>query len=241
MKKIVIAVMAALLLVLMVVAAFFAVRIKQLNFRLSQSLAMVSALQSEADRLNQERQQLTEERNRLQTDTVSYMSMKTNLQAESRKAKEELEKAYLAMDNKEAELAKTTLALENLEKKFLKDVKEQKDTIIKEKGALIRQLHSLKAELNREKGLYYYNLGVTQAAASLYNDAMASYEKSLEFDPDNFDTYYNMGLLYEKIMRDFKKAVSCYRKYLELYPQAPDKNEIKKIIEEILLNKIKPS
>ncbi len=240
MKKIIILAVIAVVFILVFATVFFTVRINQLSGRLSQLSSVSEAMQTEIIRLEQERSQLAQERNKLQADMVSYLSVKTNLQEQARKAKEELNKAYLAIDNKEAELANATLRLEELEKKLLRDMKAQRETIMKEKDALIQQVHSLKDVLNRERGLYYYNLGVTQAIAGLYEDAVKSYEKSLEFNSGNPDTHYNLGLLYEKIMRDFRKAVICYRKYLELYPQAPDKREIELLIEEFLLSEARP-
>jgi tetratricopeptide (TPR) repeat protein len=238
MKKIIFVAAIIAVFVLTIATVFFVIRIKQLDSNLSRSARISEAMQAEASRLKHERQELMQERNRLQADVVSYLSIKTNLEAETRKTKEELAKANLAIDSKKKKLEKATTRMEELEKKIQKEIRSQRDTIIKEKDALIQQVNFLKEALSHEQALYYYNLGVTQTIAGLYEDAVKSYEKSLEFNPDNPDAYYNLGLLYEKIIRNFGRAMVYYRKYLELYPQAPDRADIELLIEEFLLSEI---
>jgi tetratricopeptide (TPR) repeat protein len=103
----------------------------------------------------------------------------------------------------------------------------------KEKKELEGKIKSLEETLQKERGLYHYNLAVSYAQAKLYDEAIASYEKSLTFNPDNADAHYNLGVLYADFKSDSEKAISHYRKYLELKPDANDKEEVLRLMEKL--------
>ena len=69
--------------------------------------------------------------------------------------------------------------------------------------------------------------------ANLYDEAIEAYEKSLTFDQNNAEAHYNLGLLYDKVKTDPEKAVLHYKKYLELKPDAEDKEEIETWIQQL--------
>ena len=56
----------------------------------------------------------------------------------------------------------------------------------------------------------------------------------MKLNPDNPDAHYNLGLLYENHQKDPIKACLHYRKYLELKPQAEDKEEVENWIKRAL-------
>lgn len=80
-----------------------------------------------------------------------------------------------------------------------------------------------------EQALYYINkqleIRETSSAyfhrAVLYDDAMETelslkdYEKSLEYEPDDYVAYSNMGFCYRAV-RQFEKALECFKKAREL-------------------------
>ncbi|MFH1318611.1 MAG: hypothetical protein ABIH71_06320, partial [Candidatus Omnitrophota bacterium] len=60
--------------------------------------------------------------------------------------------------------------------------------------------------------------------------AVNAYEKSLSFESENAEAQYNLGLLYENFNLEPEKAILHYEKYLELKPDAVDKDEVLKWI-----------
>jgi len=83
----------------------------------------------------------------------------------------------------------------------------------------------LRAEKAIEVGRFYLKRGNLDAALERFQDAA-------RFKPGYGLPYRWMGQTYEK-MRLKPKAVSAYRKYLELYPSAEDAGKIRKRIEKL--------
>ncbi len=57
-----------------------------------------------------------------------------------------------------------------------------------------------------------------------HKGAIAAYIKSAEIAPDNYSTQFNLSKEYEKV-KDYDKAISSYRKYMELADKTEDVNE----------------
>jgi len=72
-----------------------------------------------------------------------------------------------------------------------------------------------------------YNLALLYEDTQRYEDAVKEYEKALELAPFNADICYNLGILYDDCIKDRKKAVFYYQKYLELAPSAEDARQVK--------------
>ena len=53
------------------------------------------------------------------------------------------------------------------------------------------------------------------------SEAIVSYLKSLEFEPENLITWYKLGLIYHD-MNNFTKAIECYEKVLGYAPDFTD-------------------
>ncbi len=53
-----------------------------------------------------------------------------------------------------------------------------------------------------------------------YLKAVEMYQKALALDPENADAYLQIGIIYDDNLKDEKKAIYCYRKYLALDPGA---------------------
>jgi len=83
-------------------------------------------------------------------------------------------------------------------------------------------------KLERQEALkYHYNLAIAYEEKEHYDEAEIEYKKALEAVPDDPDTHYNLGILYDDRFRDRVSAVKHYRKYLELKPGAQDKEQVK--------------
>jgi tetratricopeptide (TPR) repeat protein len=81
---------------------------------------------------------------------------------------------------------------------------------------------------------YNIRLGDLYAQNDCFDEAIKAYENALVFKPDDPDLEYNLGVLFETNKKDAPKAAEHYRSYLRLRPDAPDKDEINKIIGSLL-------
>jgi len=100
----------------------------------------------------------------------------------------------------------------------------------------------LQEEINKSKGLkkdkalagfLYYNLGLGKTLALDFRPAISAFEEAVLLNPKDAHSFYNLGLLYSTYGQNPKQAVRCYQKYLELFPDSPDKEEIKNRIEKL--------
>ncbi|OGI18006.1 MAG: hypothetical protein A2287_07925 [Candidatus Melainabacteria bacterium RIFOXYA12_FULL_32_12] len=67
----------------------------------------------------------------------------------------------------------------------------------------------------------YKLLGDVYLAKNEINQAILAYQKSVEFDPEFVEGFYNLGLLYHS-QNNLEEAVKYYKKTLELKPDAAD-------------------
>jgi tetratricopeptide (TPR) repeat protein len=59
--------------------------------------------------------------------------------------------------------------------------------------------------------------GDVDMAKEKYKDAVYEYKKVLEADPNNADTYHNLGLAYDRLGK-YQEALKCYEKALQIKP-----------------------
>lgn len=77
--------------------------------------------------------------------------------------------------------------------------------------------------------ILYNNLGVVYFKLKKFDTALFSFLKAVELNKKYADAYFNLGRLYEETKEN---ALACqyYKKYIELYPDAPDKEVVNKKI-----------
>lgn len=130
-----------------------------------------------------------------------------------------------------------------------------------EKGNYEAAINRLQASIDLDSTMYetYYNLGVAAINAKKYDIAIEALENGLKIKPDYADFYYSLGaaqyeysndLLEEKVEEEDmvikpseenkqkseelkKSALENLEKYLELKPQAEDKEAVENIIKDI--------
>ena len=199
---------------------------KRLKVQLRQSDELFQKMQKEASRLETEKSQIAREYETLQNETVSYVALNTKLQEETDQLHARVTEAEGTLKDKEGELQRVQGQLEKLHKEMARLKTEKRQALTKEFNDLTRKVATLSEDLKHERSLYQYNLGVVYAQAQRYDDAIAAYQKSLEFNPKNADAHYNLGLLYERVKGQSDKAAWHYRRYLEHNPQAEDRDEV---------------
>lgn len=173
------------------------------------------------------KEKLAKENERYQADSISFLALNARLNEENEKFQKKLREAQKVIENQEAELQRVNDSLNRIDNKKNAAVNgREQSKIILEKEALIKKVKKLKANLRDERMLYHYNLGVAFAQAAFYDEAIMEYEKSLESNLNNPEAHYNLGLLYDNYKNEPKKAAIHYRKYLDLKPEAADKEEV---------------
>jgi tetratricopeptide (TPR) repeat protein len=162
-----------------------------------------------------------------------YAERNTDLQKDKEDLEKKFKEAKKIIGNKEADMLSITKKLEDLEQKTTKGNINQQKIFLKERKELKEKARSLEATLQKERALYHYNLGVSYTQLKRYDEATEAYEKSLELDVNNADAHYNLGLLYKDVKQDPDKAIMHLSKYLELKPDAEDKEEVQGWIEKL--------
>lgn len=232
-NKIILIISAVFMLCLLAASVIFFLKSSALSSQLEHTKQVLVKTDEEIKRSQAEREKLAKENEKLQSDTMSYLALNNDLAKDKDGLLEQLKEAQKVVEAKEAELERTNKKAEEIEKKIAKADLGAQEKLQKEKKELEGKLKSLEETLQKERGLYHYNLAVSYAQAGLYDEAAEAYEKSLTFNPDNADAHYNLGLLYKDVKSDPDNAVLHFRKYLELKPDAEDKEEVLGFIDKL--------
>ena len=219
---------------------FFFLKANNLNLQLAPIKYSLQKLQGDLISLKTKNEKLIQKNKEFQTDAVSYVGLNTKLREEKQGFEQGLKKAQKVIETKEGELQRVTKELEGLKKKIVDDKKKQAMVIAqklnqfqKEKKILKEEIDSLSKKLKKERGIYHYNLAIAYGQAKLYDEAIEAYKKSLTFEPDSPETYYNLGLIYENIKENPEEAIKHYLQYLEFNPNADDREEVEKWIKRL--------
>jgi len=191
---------------------------------------MILKVSEESARVKEQKEKITAENEKLQADTVSYVSLNTKLQGEKEQLQKAVSEGQKLIADKEKDLQNVNSRLSEIEKGLADKQSREHEALTKEKKVITKKVIELNSTLKKERALYHYNLGVAYANAKLYDDAITEYKSSLQADPDNADAHYNLAILYDAIESDPADSVEHYRKYLELTPNAEDRDEVEAIL-----------
>lgn len=163
---------------------------------------------------------------------------------------EELERSNLILqkDAKSLQYEVTTLQrkLESADEKAVRlqstiAAAEETNRLLREENALavrknrmfqneVKKLPKKFAEIARqnkvlikETARMHYNLGVFYTKNKEYQRAATEFEKAIEIDPEDAQSYFNLGYIYAEYMVKRSKAVEYFRQYLTL-AKATDKD-----------------
>jgi tetratricopeptide (TPR) repeat protein len=67
------------------------------------------------------------------------------------------------------------------------------------------------------------NLGVLYNIFGKYKKSVKQFNKVIKIDPASATVYKNLGIIYDTRLKNKKKAVANYRKYLNLRPNCPER------------------
>lgn len=114
----------------------------------------------------------------------------------------------------------------------MKNTEVDRDKALSELAKALKQ----KETLLRDSALLHYNLGTFFFKARDYKKAVEEFRRSLELNPLLADAYYNLGIIYDDYLNDNAAAVLYYKKYLELTPNAADKDKVTEKLLQAQLN-----
>ncbi|MFH0924234.1 MAG: hypothetical protein V1872_01155 [bacterium] len=137
----------------------------------------------------------------------------------------DLTTAKVEKDEKDKEIAKLKKEIEGLD-----DEKLKKEKAINQ---LTFSINKQKEDTSQKEAVYYYNLGIAYIKAKEYDQAIYNLEKSLEPNLIIPEAYYNLGLLSQFQLKDYPKALGYYNDYLKVRPDAAEKEQILKWIEQM--------
>ena len=78
----------------------------------------------------------------------------------------------------------------------------------------------------------HYNRGLAQSLEGNYDQALAEYEKALQYNPNAYQVYYNMAVAHIRLKR-YAEAIFELEHYLELNPDAENREKMERIIEQL--------
>lgn len=220
----------AALAVSLVTTLVFIQKNNSLKTQLNRTKKISEQMDEMISRLQEDRNKLTRENEKLNADAVSYIGINTRLQEEKEKIQGDSEDLRKMLEDKEAGLEKIKKDLKKLEKKVISSSTKENSDIAKEREELKKKMAEAEENLKKERALYHYNLGVAYSKAGLYDEALLEYKRSLILDKDNPDAYYNLAVIYKDIKEDRDEAAKNYRSYLKLKPDANDSGEVEALI-----------
>lgn len=201
-------------------------RNKILKQQLSEAKMILKKAQEELNNAQEDKEKLTKENEKLQSDAVSYVGINAKLKEEKDKLQKVLDETQNIINSKEGSAQRAKRELDLSEKRIRKEIAQKEQELELEKEKLQKRINELEQTLNSERALYHYNLAVAYNQAGLFDEAIDSYQRSLDFDKNNAEAYYNLGLIYQNSKKNTDDAKRCFKKYLELKPDAEDKDEV---------------
>jgi len=234
MKKILfIAASGLLLVVLLTTGVSVYSRNNYLSGQLGQLNKMMQKAQEELSSMQTEREKILKDNERLQNDSVSYLTVSTKLQEEKDLLQNNLREAQKLIEVKDGNLKQIQDQLDKLQRELKKRGPSGQAAAKAQEKKLKIGVFILQKRIKLERAVYNYNLGVAYTQAKLFDEALAAYRKSLEFNPANPEAHYNLAIIYDRIQEDPENAGRHYRQYLKLKPGAEDKDEVLSRIEDL--------
>jgi tetratricopeptide (TPR) repeat protein len=169
--------------------------------------------------------------NRIRGLTANLDALNRDAQLQRHEFDKEIEAYKLQIENFELEKKELETQKDDLNKK-LSDKKHYSNwkNSLKELNKANKELLRLGVEKERlivENAKMHYNLGVLFFNNGDYKMAAYEFETALKYMPNDFDTHYNLAILYDYHIKDSRRAKEHYRKYLSLAGDSDANSHIK--------------
>lgn len=201
---------------------------QELKSKIEEISSQLKDYEKEKKMLDESLEELSKETERRHTQISSRIESYKN----------KIEKLSQDLDKKTQKL----LALKK-ENKLLKEEPKKKEASEQFKQALAQKeeqldklkqkVENLRQELKDKKVMLHYNLAVDFSQRKDFRNAIIEYEKALSIDPRHSPSHYNLGILYEEYEEDYSRAISHYRRYVQLRPNSPEASQVKQWILEL--------
>lgn len=190
-------------------------------------------------------EQLTEDRNRLEQENRKMATRVLENEKKLTEMKQEItpfqldreEMFKLRSENKELQRRIQYVSeLEDRQKQLLRENAENREKLevmkAKFKDAVpgLAKSGRISQKMMRENADMHYNLGTVFLHNKQYKEAIKEYERVLELRPNDSETHYNLGVLYDDYLRDREKALYHYQKYLAINPKSADAKKVETYI-----------
>jgi DNA repair exonuclease SbcCD ATPase subunit len=96
-----------------------------------------------------------------------------------------------------------------------------------QKEQLRQKILNFQNELKMKQLKFHFGSAIQFEAEGLYKEALREYLLCLEIDPEDSDTHYNLGILYDDKLHMNQKAADEYRLYLQYCPKGEDVSHVK--------------
>lgn len=97
-----------------------------------------------------------------------------------------------------------------------KNAKKELAEVEAKKKQSLRDMKEIQRVQQKDRLIFFFNLGVAYSYAGLYQDAAEMFEKALEINPNDAPSHYNLGILFDEYLGDSKQAIGHYRAYMRL-------------------------
>lgn len=108
-----------------------------------------------------------------------------------------------------------------------------RETALTTAAAAQADAEKARQEAIREEANSHYNLGVILAKHRKPEAAEKQFIACLNLVPEDADAHYNLGILYDGALKSRSKAISHYKRFLDLTPAGPDADKVAQWLEEM--------
>ncbi len=130
-------------------------------------------------------------------------------------------------------------------------MEEEKETIVamaRENGAVAEKAQGRVTQLNNENQSFradlaasYYEMGNLYFKVKSYPEAVAAYQKVIQYDPANSWAYHNLAVIQDYYLNDRNAAYENYQLYLNYKPMDEQASEVRRRVLDLnLLQKVSP-
>ena len=188
---------------------------------------------------------LIQDRNRLEEENKSVAQRVLDYDRQMEEARRQMRPLELDRE----QLHKIQAESRELEKRvqYISELEQRQQQLLKENAEYREKIEILRSKFKdavpglakasrmsqkmmRENADMHYNLATIFLNNKQYSQAIKEYEQVLELRPNDSDTHYNLGVLYDDYLKDRAKALYHYQKYLAINPKAPDAKKVESYV-----------
>jgi len=185
------------------------------NIRLKEQVRDMESKARALENIADERQKLAQELSVTKAESQSAGEVAKRLPA----MEKELETLRASLARRDKDLESTRAELDLREARLAKS-ERMVSTLAKAK-------EEVKQVGEKEKRDMHYNMAGVYAREGRMREAEQEYLRALQIDPNDADSHYNLGILYDDEFKDVRRARIHYRRYLMLRPDSPDADTVK--------------